>query len=156
MKHGLGLILLAALSLSLTYCSSSPDTSPEGLRAVIGENKIQTDACYQKVLKKQPDLGSGTVQLKFLINEEGKAYKTVFMKKKSTLSNKVLNACLKKVVHSWQFPTGKSTDVTYDFNFDNGSGESAGEPDQQNDLDVIDTSPQDDGQGPGDEETPAE
>lgn len=101
-------------------------------------------------------MGTGTVQLKFLINEEGKAYKTIFMKKKSTLSNKLLNACLKKVVHSWQFPSGKAMDVTYDFNFEDTAKAIDNEPSQNSDLDVIDTSPQDEPAGSGDEETPAE
>jgi hypothetical protein len=158
MKQLTALLVLSAFSLLLSNCSSSPDTSPEGMKAIFGENQSQTDACYKKTLKKEPDMGSGTVELKFHINEEGKAYKTMFMKKKSTLNNKLLNACLKKVVSGWQFPAGKATQVAYDFNFvgeGDDSTPSADEPQKQTDLDVIDTTPQDEG-GSGDEETPTE
>ncbi len=154
MKHGLTLLILTAFSLGFTACSSTPDNSPEGMKAIFGENQSQTDACYQKVLKKEPDMGGGSVQLRFMINEEGKAYKTKFLKKKSTLNNKLLNACLKKVVHSWQFPTGNAMDIVYDFSFASSEPEASEEPEKQSDLDVIDTSPKE--ESSGDEETPAE
>lgn len=155
MKHLLVLSLAALTALS--GCTTS-EVSSASLRAPFADNKAQTDACYQKTLKKQPDMGSGTVELRFAINAEGKATKTTFMKKKSTISNKLLNACLKKVVHSWQFPEGKAIDVNYAFLFEDPnaelSSESEGEPKKESNLDVIDTSPQE--ESSGDEETPAE
>lgn len=161
---------LLALSIAgiLVGCSTSSEVSTSDLKAPFTQNKAQVESCYEKVAKKQPDLGNGTVELKFLINDEGKAYKTIFMKKRSTLSNKLLNACLKKVVHSWQFPTGKSIEVVYPFNFEKStsslSNESeSGKPttgvssdsEKQSDLDVIDTSPKED-ETSGDEEGDAD
>jgi len=155
MKHGLAFLVVGLLAL--TGCSSGPSTSSDA-RALFEQNKSQTDSCYQKVSKKEPDLGTGTVELKFQVGDDGKSHKTLFMKKKSTLSNKMLNACLKKVVSSWDFPAGKATDVIYDFNFESmaPAGDTATEPKTQSDLDVIDTTPQDDGAGSGDEQTPTE
>ncbi len=159
------IVFLAFLMLGLLAgCSTSSDVSTDDLKAPFTQNKAQVELCYEKVAKKQPDLGNGTVELKFLINDEGKAYKTIFMKKRSTLSNKLLNACLKKVVHSWEFPKGKSIEVVYPFNFEkstsslsNESGASkpttgvSTDDEKPSDLDVIDTSPKED-ETSGDEE----
>lgn len=158
------LAILVTACVCAASCSSSPDVSPEALRAPFNDNKEQVQACYEKVQKKQPDLGTGTVELKFLINEDGKPYKTIFMKKRSTLSSKLLNACLKKVVHGWQFPTGKPLEVVYPFEFQkqgaSNSGDGKGEePRKESDLDVIDTSPPDEGsgdEGADDSATPTE
>lgn len=169
---------IALLSLFFISCSSTTELSTEDLRAPFAKNKDQVDSCYTKVMKKQPDLGEGTVEMKFLINTEGKAYKTIFMKKRSTLSNKLLNACIKRVVHGWQFPAGKGVDLVYPFNFESQSGsfgsdtasakpvepaaaKKAAPADPKSDsvdLDVIDNSPQsDDLDAPSnDEETPLE
>lgn len=148
---------------SLSGCSTSSEVSSSDLKAPFTENKAQVESCYEKVAKKQPDLGNGTVELKFLINDDGKAYKTIYMKKRSTLYNKLLNACLKKVVHGWQFPTGKSIEVVYPFNFEkstasmdgesksSGSSSDAAEVGKSSDMDVIDTSPKED-ETSGDEE----
>jgi hypothetical protein len=159
-------LFFMALSVVLVVgCSTSSDVSTGDLKAPFTENKAQIESCYEKVAKKQPDLGNGTVELKFLIDENGKAYKTIFMKKKSTLSNKLLNACLKKVVHGWQFPTGKSIEVIYPFQFEKATtsistdspsaktatGVSSDATEKQSDLDVIDTSPKED-ETSGDEE----
>lgn len=145
----------------VTGCSTSSDVSSSDLKAPFSQNKAQIESCYEKVAKKQPDLGNGSVELKFLINDEGKAYKTIFMKKHSTLSNKLLNACLKKVVQGWQFPTGKSIEVVYPFQFEKSTASLSNESEKattssddtskQSDLDVIDTSPKDD-ETSGDEE----
>jgi hypothetical protein len=176
-------LLIALASLFLAACSSTTEVSTEKLKQPFADNRSQVDACYVKVMKKQPDIGEGTVEMKFLINEDGNAYKTVFMKKRSTLSNKLLNACIKKVVHSWQFPSGKALEVVYPFQFEKQSTtlspessapvkmakpapkaapkpvekvESAPEPKGQADLDVIDTSPPEDETEAEGEETPAE
>ena len=154
--------LLAVFLISA--CSTSSDVATGDLKAPFSENKAQVESCYEKVAKKQPDLGNGTVELKFLINDDGKAYKTIYMKKRSTLYNKMLNACIKKVVHTWQFPTGKSLEVIYPFNFEKSTaslgGESKATPaapaeavesGKSSDLDVIDTSPKED-ETSGDEE----
>ena len=148
----------------LVGCSTSSEVSTSDLKAPFTQNKAQVESCYEKVAKKQPDLGNGTVELKFLINDEGTAYKTIFMKKRSTLSNKLLNACIKKVVHSWQFPKGKSIEVVYPFNFEKSTARLSNESEsakpttgfssddeKQSDLDVIDTSPKED-ETSGDEE----
>jgi hypothetical protein len=148
----------------ISGCSTSSDVATGDLKAPFSENKAQVESCYEKVAKKQPDLGNGTVELKFLINDDGKAYKTIFMKKRSTLYNKLLNACLKKVVHTWQFPTGKSIEVIYPFNFEKSTASlgseskssatppaEASEDTKSSDLDVIDNSPKED-ETSGDEE----
>lgn len=159
---------LAIIALVFAGCTSSPEITAESLKAPFADNKAQTDACYEKTLKKQPDLGTGTVELKFLIGDNGKAYKTIFLKKRSTLTSKLLNACLKKVVHGWQFPEGKALEVVYPFHFEGlGNNESqtaestestppasTDEPKKQSEMDIIDNSPQD--ETSGDEETPAE
>jgi hypothetical protein len=144
-------------------CSTSSDVATGDLKAPFSENKAQIESCYEKVAKKQPDLANGTVELKFLINDDGKAYKTIYMKKRSTLYNKLLNACLKKVVHGWQFPTGKSLEVVYPFNFEKSTANLGGESQKttpsaaseesskSSDLDVIDNSPKED-ETSGDEE----
>lgn len=155
-------VVYFSLILAMSGCSSTSPVSSSDLRAPFTENKDQVESCYDKVSAKQPDLGTGSVELKFLINEDGRAYKTIFMKKRSTLSNKLLNACLKKVVQTWQFPKGKSLEVVYPFQFEKTGGalsdeskKSVDEPEKQSDLDVIDTSPSED-ESSGDEETPAE
>ncbi len=112
----LGLLALAVLMF--VGCSSTEEVSTDALRAPFVENKTEIDNCYLKVMRKQPDIGEGTAEFKFMINEEGKAAKTIFMKKRSTLSNKLLNACIKKAVHSWTFPSGKAIDVVYPFTFE--------------------------------------
>ena len=156
-------LAVLVLILSLSGCSTSSEVSSSDLKAPFTENKAQVESCYEKVAKKQPDLGNGTIELKFLINDDGKAYKTIYMKKRSTLYNKLLNACLKKVVHGWQFPTGKSIEVVYPFNFEKsnssmggeskstGSSTDAVEAGKSSDMDVIDTSPKED-ETSGDEE----
>ena len=161
MKNAILIFLALAFTIS---CSTSSQVSSEDLKAPFAQNKGQIESCYEKVAKKQPDLGNGTVELKFLINDEGKAYKTTYMKKRSTLYSKLLNACLKKVVHSWQFPTGKAIEVIYPFQFEKATaslsdesrpskagGSSTDAPEKQSDLDVIDTSPKED-ETSGDEE----
>lgn len=163
------LFFLSLATLVWQGCSSSPEVATGDLKAPFSDNKAQIESCYNKVAKKQPDLGNGTVELKFLINDDGKAYKTIFMKKNSTLSNRMLNACIKKVVAGWQFPTGKSLEVVYPFQFEKASaglsGESekaekseakGAEPEKQSDLDVIDTSPQEDESSGDEESTPTE
>lgn len=115
MKHFGVLALLSALFVG---CSSTEEISTDDLRAPFVEHKTEIDNCYLKVMRKQPDIGEGTAEFKFMINEEGKAAKTIFMKKRSTLSNKLLNACIKKAVHSWNFPSGKAVDVVYPFTFE--------------------------------------
>lgn len=149
----------------ISGCSTSSDVATGDLKAPFSENKAQVESCYEKVAKKQPDLGNGTVELKFLINDDGKAYKTIYMKKRSTLYNKLLNACLKKVVHGWQFPTGKSLEVIYPFNFEKSTASLGGESQKAtppaaseseesgktSELDVIDNSPKED-ETSGDEE----
>ncbi len=149
--------------LIISGCSTSSDVATGDLKAPFSENKAQIESCYEKVAKKQPDLGNGTVELKFLINDDGKAYKTIYLKKRSTLYSKLLNACLKKVVHSWQFPTGKSLEVIYPFNFEKSTASLGGESQKSSgsskdavegkssDLDVIDNSPKED-ETSGDEE----
>jgi hypothetical protein len=153
--------------------------STQDLRAPFTDNRSEIDSCYTKVMKKQPDIGEGTVEMKFMINEEGKASKTIFMKKRSTLSNKLLNACIKKVVHGWQFPqSNAAVDVVYPFTFEKqmaslGSesqsnrksspdtqkkqAENADEPKGNSELSVIDTSPpEDESESSDDEQTPME
>lgn len=109
------LLVLAALA-SLMGCSSTPEVSEDELRAPFTENKADIEKCYAKAKEKNPEL-TGTLELKFLINEEGKAYKTVFLKKRSTINNKALNVCLKRLVHSWQFPSGSAVELVYPFQF---------------------------------------
>lgn len=171
--------LIALLSLFVVSCSTTSEVSTQDLRAPFTDNKSEIDNCYTKVMKKQPDIGGGTVEMKFMINEDGKATKTIFMKKRSTLSNKLLNACIKKVVSNWQFPSGKALDVVYPFNFEKqssiGSSETpsnrkaaapapapkkeaptaSDEPKGNADLDVIDTSPPED-ESDSEESTPME
>lgn len=157
--------LLAALSFFMVSCSTTDEVPTDDLRAPFSDNKGQIDNCYKKVMKKQPNIGEGTVEMKFAINADGNAYKTIFMKKRSTLSNKMLNACIKKVVHSWQFPTGNAIELVYPFAFTKqmsslSSESQASEPKpvdlrpaaaqesgNYSDLDVIDTSPPDDESG---------
>lgn len=160
-----GLLSTLVMAFYLTSCSTSSEVSTSDLKAPFTENKAQVESCYEKVAKKQPDLGNGTVELKFLINDEGKAYKTIYMKKRSTLYNKMLNACIKKVVSGWQFPTGKSIEVIYPFNFEKATASLSNESEStkptgvstdattgtSSDLDVIDTSPKED-ETSGDEE----
>ncbi len=151
MKNGILVFALLAVTVS---CSTSSEVSPGDLKAPFTQNKTQIESCYEKVAKKQPDLGNGTVELKFLINDDGKAYKTIYMKKNSTLYSKLLNACLKKVVHAWQFPTGKALEVIYPFQFEkttsslsneSGSKSTGVSADtEKSDLDVINTSPKED------------
>lgn len=161
--------LLTLLSVFAVSCTTTSEVSTEDLRAPFQDHKAEVDSCYTKVMKKQPDIGEGTVEMKFMINEEGKAAKTIFMKKRSTLTNKLLNACIKKTVSGWQFPSGKALDVVYPFTFEKQmaslSNESsnrvkptaapkksaatpaapaADEPKPQTELDVIDTSPPED------------
>jgi len=148
--------LLIALSFVAVSCSTTEEVTTEDLRAPFRDNKAQTDNCYKKVMKKQPNIGEGTVEMKFMINADGNAYKTIFLKKRSTLKNKMLNACIKKVVHSWQFPTGNAIELVYPFGFtkqtaslssesEPASSESSTSQESSNysDLDVIDTSPSD-------------
>lgn len=173
------LSLIALLSLFVISCTTTSEVSTQDLRAPFTDNRSEIDNCYTKVMKKQPDMGEGTVEMKFMIDEEGKANKTIFMKKRSTLSNKLLNACIKKVVHGWQFPQGKALDVVYPFTFEKqmaslGSesqsnrkasapapqkkeAPAADEPKGNTELDVIDTSPPEDESESGeDESTPME
>lgn len=176
--------ILALVSILFVGCSSTEEVSTDALRAPFMEHKSEIDNCYLKVMRKQPDIGEGTAEFKFLINEEGKAHKTIFMKKRSTLSNKLLNACIKKAVHSWNFPSGKAIDLVYPFTFEKpatslGSESTASkpaakpapapaptakkaepevnEPKKNTELDVIDTSPPEDESDSGDDEsTPVE
>lgn len=143
------LILTAPL---LVQCSSKT-ISPDDLKAPFIDNRAEIDNCYQKVLKKQPDLSDGKVEMKFLINEEGKTYKTIYLKR-STLESKLLNACIKKVVSTWQFPKGQKVEVVYPFQFER-SDESKPMPEKTEDMDIINTSPPEEGSG-DDTETPAE
>ena len=143
------LILTAPL---LVHCSSKT-ISPDDLKAPFIDNRAEIDNCYQKVLKKQPDLSDGKVEMKFLINEEGKTYKTIYLKR-STLESKLLNACIKKVVSTWQFPKGQKVEVVYPFQFER-SDESKPMPEKTEDMDIINTSPPEEGSG-DDTETPAE
>ena len=117
----IGIIALVPV-LFLAACTTTSEGSTEALRAPFADNRSQIDGCYTKVMKKQPDIGEGTVEMKFLIDDEGKAKKTIFMKKRSSLHNKMLNACIKKVVHSWSFPaSGKDLEVVYPFTFERSS-----------------------------------
>lgn len=137
----------------LTQCASKSSVSADDLKAPFIDHRAEIDGCYQKVLKKQPDLSDGKVEMKFLINEEGKAYKTIYLKR-STLESKLLNACIKKTVATWQFPKGQKVEVVYPFQFER-SDESKPAPAKTDDMDIINTSPPE--EGSGDEgETPAE
>jgi hypothetical protein len=166
MKNFFSMVSLSLAALVLASCSSTPAPSAAELKAPFIDNKSEIEACYEKVLKKQPDLGAGTVELKFLINEEGQTYKTIFLKKKSTLQSKLLNACIKKAVATWQFPKGKKMEISYPFQFEQKTAEAgplsdeskAGEPAKNENLDIINTTPpEESGDGSGDqEETPAE
>lgn len=171
-------VLLSTICLLFTACATTTSVSTEELKAPFSKNRAQVDECYVKVMKKQPDIGEGTVELKFLINEDGNAYKTIFMKKRSTLGNKLLNACIKKVVQTWQFPEGKALEVVYPFQFEKKmaslSSESktpaekakstqqgsedveSQEPKKQTELDIIDTSPPSEEESTGEEPTPTE
>jgi hypothetical protein len=163
------LALILASTAIFVGCATTATPTATELRAPFIDNKSQIEACYEKVLKKQPDVGAGTTELKFLINEEGRAYKTIFLKKKSTLQSKLLNACIKRVVSSWQFPKGKKIEVVYPFQFETAKSAAAsatptetpvsdeskvGEPEKNDTLDIINTNPEES----GDEmpETPAE
>lgn len=178
--------ILALLSVVFVGCSSTEEISTDDLRKPFMDNKAEIDNCYVKVMRKQPDIGEGTAEFKFAINEEGKAHKTIFMKKRSTLSNKLLNACIKKAVHSWTFPSRKAMEVVYPFTFEKPAtsigtestttkptakkaapadvaapkkaDSDVAEPKRNTELDVIDTSPPDDeSDASGDEEsTPVE
>lgn len=116
--------LVLPLILMTSACSSTPEVSEDELRAPFTENKADIDNCYMKAQEKNPDL-TGVLELKFLINEDGKAYKTVFLKKRSTINNKALNVCLKRLVQSWQFPSGKAIELVYPFQFEKEGSKSA-------------------------------
>jgi hypothetical protein len=161
-------VLILITTALFVGCATTTTPSASELQAPFVDNKSQIEGCYEKVLKKQPDVGAGTTELKFLINEEGRAYKTIFLKKKSTLQSKLLNACIKRAVSSWQFPKGKKIEVVYPFQFETAKSAAAtttteapvsdeskvGEPAKNDTLDIINTNPEES----GDEtpETPAE
>lgn len=159
MKMLFSIVLGFVATLVLSNCSSTK-VSSQDLKAPFIDHRSEIESCYAKVLKKEPDLGGGVAELKFLINEEGQAYKTVFLKKKSTLNSKLLNACIKRTVATWQFPKGQKLEVVYPFQFEvanaNLSDESNTAPAANDNLDVINTSPAEGDSNSDVEATPAE
>lgn len=110
-------LLLLPLFITLTFCSSAPKFSESDLKAPFVNNRIDIENCYRQALKINPDI-KGTLELKFLVNEDGKAYKTLYRKTNSTISNKILNVCIKRAVEKWQFPKGKEMEIVYPFHFE--------------------------------------
>lgn len=148
------LLALSLIALFIGGCSSTPDVSEDELRAPFSENKAEVDKCYAKAQDKNPEL-AGVLELKFLINEEGKAYKTVFLKKRSTINNKALNVCIKRLVHSWQFPAGKAIELVYPFQFEKeGSKNAETATSGENSTEPVDAAPANDSEAAPDEATP--
>jgi Ca-activated chloride channel family protein len=91
--------------------------SKEPIQRIIKRQKNAIRACYEKELQSDPNL-AGRVVVKFIIDGTGKVTNAVI--EESTLNNKVVEACLLKVIKRLTFPQpagGSVIVVSYPFTF---------------------------------------
>jgi TonB family protein len=87
----------------------------EVIRAVIRKHLNEVKFCYEKELAKKPDL-TGRVMVQFTISGDGSVVASVVQS--STMSNAVVEDCIRQALLRWQFPAptgGGIVIVSYPF-----------------------------------------
>ena len=91
-----------------------PGTDARGITDVVGKNKGQIKACYERIIKTHPDVAGRVVAL-ILVAEDG-TVSEVWIDENTTDSQE-LGACIQRRIRRWDFPaTGNEYEVSYPFN----------------------------------------
>lgn len=69
--------------------------------------------CYEKELKRNPDLNIGKIEVSFFVNTRGKVSRVECTKNGEPLLNERLTNCIKKTVKNWRFEKRKEDAEVY-------------------------------------------
>lgn len=104
--------------VKLGNASATGDLDKEIIRKYIRQSINKIEYCYEKELVANPNLGEGTMTVKFVIGADGK----VVTAAASGLGNAIVETCVAGVVKGISFPKpqgGGVVNVTYPFTFRN-------------------------------------
>jgi tetratricopeptide (TPR) repeat protein len=106
--------LLRKIGLSLSPLKGS------SLSSLFGRGKRQVFRCYRKRLKEKPKL-KGKLALAVIINKDGSVRRVLINRAKSSLKDKLVEACVRWVFGRMQTrPRGSAYKVDFPLNFRNG------------------------------------
>ncbi len=96
----------------------TPDLEPgadtKGITDVVGKNKGQIKACYDRIIKTTPDI-EGRIEVTILVAEDGTVLQVWI--NDNTTDSAELGSCIQRRIRRWTFPaTGDEYEVTYPFN----------------------------------------
>jgi hypothetical protein len=99
--------------LELETPQLDPGTDPSGITDVVGKNKGQIKACYDRIIKTTPDI-EGRIEVTIVVAEDGSVLE-VWLIDNSTDSAE-LASCIQRRIKRWNFPaTGEEYEVSYPF-----------------------------------------